>query len=596
MLLSGWLREKNMMLKFVVMLLMVLSVACSHVEKQKDIDQNKVVQPVKTIEEPVNKPKPVDLEPEEKPVEPSQLDADLLFSLLSGEVAGQRGNIRMASAFYLDAAKRSGDSEVALRAAQIALYNKDLVSAESAIDILVEEGDLQLSSHRLALTIYLHAAEVEKSLNQVDSILKKSDVSPRNTVLSIGDLVARNASKEVATSVMNDLVARFPEKASVYLARSRVMSHFAELEQAKKDAVKATKIDSSWPAGFAQLALVLDGQGEIDQALLVLKQAAEQLEVRQLVMVYGRLLAKNEHYEEAKKQFLRLLSDGSSDPEASFALGLVYLKLEEAAKAAKIFEKLYEEKAFPSKSAFYLGRIHYYQKQYKDALLWFGRVDKGNHYIDSQASIAMLEAEVGNLQSARSILQRLRNEYPTNSARFFLLEAELLMDSQQHSVLYDLLTGAIAESPDNLSFRYLRSIAATELDKIKVAEKDLLFILEREPDNANALNALGYTLASKTFRFKEAREYLTKALALKPNDSAILDSVGWLNYREGQYEKALIFLQKAYSQSPDGEIAAHLGETLWMLGRQHEARQLWQEALKRDKDNRHLIEVLKRLK
>ncbi|MGB1702461.1 MAG: tetratricopeptide repeat protein, partial [Cycloclasticus sp.] len=104
------------------------------------------------------------------------------------------------------------------------------------------------------------------------------------------------------------------------------------------------------------------------------------------------------------------------------------------------------------------------------------------------------------------------------------------------------------------------------------------------------------TLASKTFRFKEAREYLTKALALKPNDSAILDSVGWLNYREGQYEKALIFLQKAYSQSPDGEIAAHLGETLWMLGRQNEARQLWQEALKRDKDNRHLIEVLKRLK
>ncbi|MGB1701634.1 MAG: tetratricopeptide repeat protein, partial [Cycloclasticus sp.] len=299
-----------MMLKFVVMLLMVLSVACSHVEKQKDIDQNKAVQPVKTIEEPVNKPKPVDLEPEEKSVEPSQLDADLLFSLLSGEVAGQRGNIRMASAFYLDAAKRSGDAEVALRAAQIALYNKDLVSAKSAVDILVEEGDLQLSSHRLALTIYLHAAEVEKSLNQVDFILKKSDVSLRNTVLSIGDLVARNASKEVATRVMNDLVARFPEKASVYLARSRVMSHFAELEQAKKDAVKTTKVDSSWPAGFAQLALVLDGQGEIDQALLVLKQAAERLEVRQLVMVYGRLLAKNEHYEAAKKQFLRLLSDG----------------------------------------------------------------------------------------------------------------------------------------------------------------------------------------------------------------------------------------------------------------------------------------------
>ena len=161
---------------------------------------------------------------------------------------------------------------------------------------------------------------------------------------------------------------------------------------------------------------------------------------------------------------------------------------------------------------------------------------------------------------------------------------------------YEILTEAIESAPDDLALRYARSIAATEIGKLELAEKDLLFVLEREPKDVNALNALGYTLASKTFRFKEARYYLAQALALKPNDAAILDSMGWLNYREGRYEQALILLEKAYKTEPEGEIAAHLGETMWMLGRQKEARGVWEEALERDAGNRYLIEVLQRLK
>lgn len=578
-----------MILKFVLMVLVVLSVGCAHVEKSPVAKVGKVIKPTPIVE----KKQP---EPEAKIVEPSKLDAALLYSLLGGEVAGQRGDVNMASAFYVDAAKRSRDPQVALRAAQIAMYNKDVIAAKSAIDILVESGELLLQSHRLALTVYLRSGDVEKSLSQIASILEKSDIPQRNALLAIGDMVSRNTTRDVANKVMKLLVDSHPEEAGIYLARSKIMSHLGDLNQAEQDAIKATKLDPTWPVGFAQLALVLENQGETNRALAILKQSAERLKARPLVMAYGQLLAKNEQYEEAKEQFLMLVSVEKNYPEASFALGLVYLKLDDATEATKIFKKLYEEKAFPSKSAFYLGRIYYYQKKYKDALLWFERVGKGNHYIDSHASIAMIKSETGDLKGARSVLQRLRNEYPKNSARFYLLEAELLMDGQHNKVLYELLTEAIAESPDNLPLRYARSIAATELDALAVAEKDLLFVLKREPKDANALNALGYTLASKTFRFKEARHYLTQALSLRPNDPAILDSMGWLNYREGHYENALIFLRKAYKKSADGEIAAHLGEALWMLGRQKEARTLWEEALKRDTDNRHLIEVLQRLK
>jgi Flp pilus assembly protein TadD len=170
------------------------------------------------------------------------------------------------------------------------------------------------------------------------------------------------------------------------------------------------------------------------------------------------------------------------------------------------------------------------------------------------------------------------------------------MDAEQYEVLYTLLTEAVIDNPDDLSLRYARSIAATETDQLAEAEKDLLFVLAKQPKDVNALNALGYTLASKTFRFKEARQYLTQALSIRPNDAAIIDSMGWLNYREGQYEQALVLLEKAYKKTPEGEIAAHLGEALWVLGRQMEAKAVWQHALEKDKSNRYLIEVMNRLK
>jgi len=535
-------------------------------------------------------------QPETPENQPSKLDAALLYSLLGGEVAGQRGDINMASAFYVEAAKLSKDPEVALRAAQIALYSQDIEAAKSAIDIAVESGGVSTQSRRLALTIYLRSGDAKKSLDQIALMLEKSDIPQRNALLAIGEIVARHAPKNVRLQVINELVKTYPDEASVYLVRSKMMSQLKQWDNAEDDATIVTKLDPAWPMGFAQLAFVLESKGETERALLTLKNAGERLKARQLMMGYGQLLAKNERYEAAKVAFSKLVSQEEDYPEASFALGLVYLKLGDMTQAIAVFKDLYAVNGFSSQSAFYLGRIYYFQKAYQDALLWFGRVTKGVQYIDSQATIALIKSEMGDLQGARSILQTLRNEYPEKATRFYLLESELLMDGQHNKVLYDLLNEAVKEVPDDLALRYARSIAATELDEVEVAEKDLLFVLAKEPNNVNALNALGYTLASKTFRFKEARQYLTRALSLRPNDPAILDSMGWLNYREGHYEEALVLLQKAYQGSPEGEIAAHLGEALWMLGRQQEARQLWEEALKQDSDNKHLIEVLKRLK
>ncbi|MFT6624461.1 MAG: tetratricopeptide (TPR) repeat protein [Cycloclasticus sp.] len=580
-----------MFLKFLIMMAVVfLSVACAHVKTggvEKIIPQ---------IKEEQTADESIDVEDANQPPERSQLDAALLYSILGGEIAGQRGEVDIASAFYADAAQRSQNPQLALRAAQIALYTKDIAAAKSAVDIFIEDEHATLQSHYLALTVYLRAGDIEKSKGQVRLLLVKSDIPLRNALLAIGDLVSRNANEDVAKEMMDELVATNSDEAASYLARSQIMLNSGAFDSAEKDAAKAIQLDSEWQTGYAMLAQILEKKGNTKEALIVLKEASAQFKTAALMMGYGQLLAKDGQYLAAKEEFLRLLVKEVDHVEAKFSLGLVYLKLEEVGQAKDLFEDLYEKHAFQSKAAFYLGQITYRQQEYESAISWFEKVGQGPIFIDSQVNIAMINAEMDDLPAARSVLQRLRNRFPKNSARFYILEAEFLIEAAQHKALYQLMTEAIVKDSDNLALRYARSIAANEIGELKIAEQDLLYVLAREPGNVNALNALGYTLASKTFRFKEARKYLTQALLLKPDDSAIIDSMGWLNYREGRYEEALALLEAAYGKSPEGEIAAHLGETLWMLGRQEEAKRIWQEGLKKFPGDKYLIEVLKRLK
>lgn len=580
-----------MFLKFLIMMAVVfLSVACAHVKTggvEKIIPQ---------IKEEQTADESIDVEDANQPPERSQLDAALLYSILGGEIAGQRGEVDIASAFYADAAQRSQNPQLALRAAQIALYTKDIAAAKSAVDIFIEDEHATLQSHYLALTVYLRAGDIEKSKGQVRLLLVKSDIPLRNALLAIGDLVSRNANEDVAKEMMDELVATNSDEAASYLARSQTMLNSGAFDAAEKDAAKAIQLDSEWQTGYAMLAQILEKKGNTKEALIVLKEASAQFKTAALMMGYGQLLAKDGQYLAAKEEFLRLLVKEVDHVEAKFSLGLVYLKLEEVGQAKDLFEDLYEKHAFQSKAAFYLGQITYRQQEYESAISWFEKVGQGSIFIDSQVNIAMINAEMDDLPAARSVLQRLRNRFTKNSARFYILEAEFLIEAAQHKALYQLMTEAIVKDSDNLALRYARSIAANEIGELKIAEQDLLYVLAREPGNVNALNALGYTLASKTFRFKEARKYLTQALLLKPDDSAIIDSMGWLNYREGRYEEALALLEAAYGKSPEGEIAAHLGETLWMLGRQEEAKRIWQEGLKKFPGDKYLIEVLKRLK
>lgn len=532
----------------------------------------------------------------EEPEEVTNISSELLYAILGGELLGQRGDFNNATAFYIHAAKKSKNPQVAYRAVQIALFNKDIAAARSVVGILLEGEQPSAELSRLALNVYLRAGDTENSLKQAFLLLEMPDVPLRNNLLAIGDMVLRTASPATAVTVIDAFTDKYANQAASQLVKSQAAFQFKKLKQAIKHAEQTTKLAPKWAVGFVQLARTLEADGQSELALTVLEEASSRFSDKTLRMGYGQLLAKTARYEQAKEVFVDLVNENGASHEARFALALVYLKLEKGSEAIQEFKVLYEVPAYASKAAFYLGQINYQQQNYGDAAAWFDRVSQGSLFIDAKSRAALSKARQGDLPAARERLQELRRTHPSSAIRFYVLEGEFLMNENQFSELFALMSRAIESDPDNLVLRYTRSLASAEINKIDLAEQDLKMILVKEPNNVNALNALGYTLASKTFRFDEARKLLDKALSLRAGDAAIMDSLGWLNFRSGRYEEALVLLQQAYTKEPVAEIALHLGETLWALGRQDEAKKIWLETIARDPNNKYSLEISKKLK
>ncbi|OUR84347.1 hypothetical protein A9Q82_00960 [Cycloclasticus sp. 46_120_T64] len=564
----------------------LFAVACAHVKTNVDtavIGKEVAVAPVAPVSEVV------------LPVTPQQMSSALLFNVLAGEIAGQRGNIEAAAVLYLRAARQSQDPQVALRAAQIALYKKDFSSARVAVDIFMKAGAVDSASRQLALIVYLRTGAIDESVKQVNGLLRELTVPKQGALLAIGDVISRNTTKTDGLLVINMLLQENPQDASVYLMRSQHLLDSGLVDRALLDVRQAVELEPSWSLPHLHYAKVLEAKGKVPQAVATLKLASDQFKSKSVLMAYAKLLLKQERYSLAKEQFQTVLLIDERTPRARFSLALIHMKLNELVEAELILQTLFEDKVFPAKAAFYLGRISYFRKDYQSATGWFERVPKGGDYVEAQSNISRIKFQLGDLAGAVNVVRKLRAASPEQSTKLYLLEADLLLSESDYLAVYALMNEAVGRAPTDLTLRYTRAIAATELNKDSLAEEDLLFVLAREPANANALNALGYLLASKTFRFEQAREYLTKALALKPNDPAVLDSMGWLEYREGRYVKSLALLLKAYKAMPEGEIAAHLGEVMWMLGRRQEAVELWQKALQQDAANRYLLEVVDRL-
>ncbi len=317
-------------------------------------------------------------------------------------------------------------------------------------------------------------------------------------------------------------------------------------------------------------------------------------EASEIRLAYARALVDAKRYDDARDQFERLAEENPDDHDVQYALGLLLVQTNRLDDAAERFRLLVHTRERREAAWFYLGQIAETQRKPDEALDAYRRVDRGEHRLNAQIRVAVLLAEQGDVDRARAHLHGLRGNNNQEVVRLYRAEAEILVRRDMLDDAMGVYGDAIEQFPTNTDLLYARAMLAEKLDRLDILEQDLRDILSREPNNADALNALGYTLADRTDRLDEAYELIERAFNLKPDDHYVVDSMGWVLYRLGRYQEALKHLRKAFELSPDAEVAAHLGEVLWVMGNQDEAREVWETALKETPDDKRLLDVKKR--
>ena len=527
---------------------------------------------------------------------PPSAEGEALYQILRGELAGKQGDMRSAADAYLKASRKSDDPRVARRAAQIALYaNRENDALEAAKRWrALSPGDPD-PLDVLGL-IYFRQGQFDKALEEFRAAVAASKGKTGHALGRVVALLGQEDNQSKAVELYSRLVAGYPEDADAYFTLAQFALQASEPRTAITAAEHALSLKPGWKDAqeLRAKALLAANRGEDAlKALAALVKAHPK--DHELRFEYARALLTLSHQDQALEQFHVLLKQGAHDPRVTYAVGLLTLEAGYPERAKPYFEQLIKQGHEPNAAAYFLGRIAEDAKNYATATKWY-RKTRGQYRERAQLRLAVVLAEQGKLTEARQALAGLRARKPQAAVQAYLVESEILRRADKPEQAFDVLGHALKDHPQDGDLLYGRAMIAVNLGRLGIAEKDLRAIISEDPDNAQALNALGYTLVDMTDRVQEGAELIRRAFAQEPDSAPIIDSMGWAEYKLGRPEKALPYLRKAYDKEKDPEIAAHLGEVLWVLGRHKAAQAVWDEGLKQAPENESIHKAMQRLK
>ena len=533
-----------------------------------------------------------------EPVRPKiELTEDLLFKLLIAEFAGHRGLLDISIENYLDLARSTGDHRIVERAARIAVFARNDAAALAAARIWVELDPRNPDPHQVLAVMKLRAGELEQAALHFQDIFAYSDGEVDEKLWMIANLLGSENDKEAVLEIMEKLVASQNNSPGALYAFAHVAAKLEDLERSRELLEETLALAPDNDNAALSYISILQRLGREQEALAWLEQELAKREENDfnLRMAYARLLMEFRQFDKAVDQFELLVTREPGNPDVLYALGLLYLQSNRLDDSETLFKKLSEREALTDVANYYIGRIAEEKRRYNEASAWYQGVHKGEHYFDAQVRLAMLLARKGEVEEARNHLNSIRQQNGQQALIIIQAEGELLIQAELYEEAIEIYTKALGDQYD-AELLYSRSMAAEKIGRLDMVETDLRTILEHEPDHAQALNALGYTLADATDRHAEAYELIKKALELRPSDFYILDSMGWVLYRLGRLDEAVEYLRKALNKRQDPEIAAHLGEVLWVRGEREQAKEVWEAALEQTPEDTRLLDVIERFK
>ncbi len=523
-------------------------------------------------------------------------EADVVYDVLLGEMALQRGKPRLAVKAYLEAARRSQDPEIAARATRVANFIRADAQALEAAEIWARLAPDAAAPKRVLTVLYLRNKQYEKAKQALRAYLEGAEPQALNQAfVQIGIMLQREADRQVALEIASALVDFYPDVPQAnYLAAAAAL-RVGSFDRALAWADKALALKPDWADAVVLRAKALKGLGREDELrtylAAYLENHPEEDEVR---LAYARVLVDQRQLEEARDQFELLAAKMPGNKDVLFALAMLSMQFKAFDEAEGYLKQLTRLGRGSPQVHFYLGQIAEQKKDYATAIKWYSTIPQSDYYLEAQLRIAASLWPLKGLDEALRHLDGIATRDADERKEIDLFKGSLLRDAGQYQQAYEHYEKMLANYPNDPDFMYGKALVAERLNRVEEAISIFEYLTSQYPDNAAYLNALGYTLADRTRRYDEAERYVRKALELRPADPAIIDSMGWIYYRQGKLEEALKYLGKAMEMVNDGEVAAHYGEVLWKLGRREEATAVWARAREQFGDNEILQQTLRR--
>lgn len=523
-------------------------------------------------------------------------EAGLIYNLLVAEIAGSRNLPGIAADHYIAAVEQHPDIALAQRATQIAIFSRDFALAERAANIWLSLDPERVEPRQVLATVYMQQNNRSAAREHLLALLQLRDLKSSKQYLSLARFFATKEDQRAMLTVLEEIADARPEDGEAQFAAAVMAVRFNDYSKAEGYSQTAVNLRPEWGEATMLHAQVLALNDDPDRGIALLRgYIADHPEQKQAQHSLARMLIDANQPDAARDEFDRIHQADPDNAEALFALGLLNMQLGEL-EAARTHLLALEAKGFQENRVhYYLGKLAERLGEPQQALKWYSSITDKEYRVDAAARMAYLIAHQGDLDQALELLDQTETNRDNEKSQLAVTRSDILIHAGRYEEAISVATKALAITPDNVDLLFSRSSAYERSQNFDAMEDDIRAILVIHPDNTHALNALGYSLADRNLRLPEAHALLTRAITLEPENPYILDSMGWVEYRLGNFEKALPYLRKALAAMPDGEVYAHLATVLLATGAQQDAKELLQEGLAKIPDNAEILKALNNL-
>ena len=539
-------------------------------------------------------PAPVEPPP---PIVYGNFTKDQLNRTILNELGGQRGYLPEAAEDYYGLAIETRDLAIIRRAAQFAAASNDGPRVTELSRLWIERDPGAQEPHLLIAYQLLEQGSMDEAMHHIGEVLTLGGNVDFTTITSRTQYLPPQARSQLIDSFV-ELHAQFPERRAVHYSLIQLLEQSDRAEEAMAQLLEYRERHGNSSRIMLLQAQLLLKLGRVEDAVSVLAAGIEAYpENRLLRFNYGRILVQTERLEDAREQFSLLAVMAPDDNETLYSLALLDLELESVESAKTLLNKLLQANYRVNEAHYYLGYIGQTEGNNSEAIEHFKQVGADyTNFLNAQRQAIRLMVLEGQLDAAHEWVGSVAAGKPELELMLVSVETDALMSTGHLEQAETLLSSSIEKHPENVDLLFARALLSEQMGDMPKSEADLRRIIELQPEDARALNHLGYTLADRTTRYEEALGLLERAIAASPEDPAIMDSVGWALFKVGRYEEALSYLQKAFEVFPDPEVAAHLGEVLWSMGHQRDANRIWDASLRDNPDSEILRRTTERLR